>query len=288
MIWSTGRSLIGVSFDVEIGGRLLQDRSAPSRPQSLIEATSMALDRDAIYFARLGQRYGPVDVSAVRDLLEEGKLGADDHIWDPDLDDWVPVRRYPFLFSSAVPEAVGVPGVDSEPAMPPPIEAIAESAESLYREAPGLPYGGFGHRAAAWIIDLLVLAVPEALIIYWIMTQMGLDQSALTVLGEPSAEQDALVSEFYQRLQLATLVMQGVYWTLMESSVWQATVGKRAMGLVVTDTHGHRLGIGRAFLRFLGRVLCGMTLGTGYLLVLITSRRQGLHDLLARTIVVRR
>lgn len=248
----------------------------------------MALDRDAIYFARLGQRYGPIDVSAVRDLLEEGKLGADDHIWDPDLDDWVPVRRYPFLFSREVPEESGVQGVESAPAMPPPIEAIDQSEESLYRPAPGLPYGGFVARAAAWLIDLLVLAVPEALLIYWIMSQMGLDQEALAVLGEPGAEQNAALGEFYQRLQLATLVMQGVYWTLMESSVWQATVGKRAMGLVVTDVHGHRLGMGRAFLRFLGRVLCGMTLGTGYLLVLITSRRQGLHDLLARTLVVRR
>ena len=92
---------------------------------------------------------------------------------------------------------------------------------------------------------------------------------------------------FWRQLQIGVLVLRGLYWSAMESSHLQATVGKRVLGLVVTDEAGYRLSFFRALGRFFGRLLCEMTFFLGYLLVFFSLKRQGLHDRLARTVVVR-
>ncbi len=259
----------------------------------------MALDRDAIYYARLGQTYGPIDLEALRDLLTEGKVGADDHLWDPDLEDWIPVRRYPFLFETAPAERIlqegENPSAVSTP--PPPLEAIdEEEATRLSLEvdlsgrppAPELPLAPLRLRFAAWFVDILILTIPVTVLLIVLIDRSGLHADALAGMQDLSEEDSAILQRIYDQLSWGVLVMQAFYWTLLESSRWQATLGKRMMGLVVTDTRGYRLSWQRALLRYLGRVLCGITLGVGFTLALITERRQGLHDLIARTLVMRR
>jgi uncharacterized RDD family membrane protein YckC len=85
-----------------------------------------------------------------------------------------------------------------------------------------------------------------------------------------------------------TLWLLGAYFlycALLESSPWQATVGKRAMGIIVTNGRGERVGFGRAAMRFVAKLLSVLTLFVGYLLIVLTRRRQALHDLLAGTLV---
>jgi len=72
----------------------------------------------------------------------------------------------------------------------------------------------------------------------------------------------------------------------MESSVWQATCGKRLLGLRVTNLNGARVSFHRAAGRNLGRVLSGI-LGIGYLVMFFTKRKQTLHDLMASCMVLR-
>ena len=79
-----------------------------------------------------------------------------------------------------------------------------------------------------------------------------------------------------------------LYFAGLESSSKQATPGKMAMGIQVTDLNGHRISFGRATARYLGKILSSMILMIGYLMVLFTARKQGLHDLLAGCLVVRR
>jgi uncharacterized RDD family membrane protein YckC len=86
---------------------------------------------------------------------------------------------------------------------------------------------------------------------------------------------------------LGTFVLQGIYFALMESSAWQATFGKRVLGLRVTDEHGKRLTLARAVGRHCSRLFCYVTLYFGYLMIMLTARGQGLHDKVARTLVVR-
>ena len=72
----------------------------------------------------------------------------------------------------------------------------------------------------------------------------------------------------------------------MEQSDAKGTLGKLLCGLDVTDIEGRQISIGRAYVRLLGRILCALTFYIGYVLVAFTPRKQGLHDLVAGTLVL--
>jgi uncharacterized RDD family membrane protein YckC len=92
----------------------------------------------------------------------------------------------------------------------------------------------------------------------------------------------------YLRMAFLSSVASWLYYALMESSAKQATLGKMALGIQVTDLDGRRIGFGRATGRYLGKIVSGLTLLIGYIIQVFTSRRQALHDLIASTLVVRR
>ncbi len=76
------------------------------------------------------------------------------------------------------------------------------------------------------------------------------------------------------------------YKTVFECSAIQATPGKRAVGLIVTDLHGHRITLGASLVRTLVAFVSACTLFLIYFIALFTARNQALHDLLAGTVVV--
>jgi uncharacterized RDD family membrane protein YckC len=76
-----------------------------------------------------------------------------------------------------------------------------------------------------------------------------------------------------------------LYWTLMECSPLRATLGKQALGLVVTDSQGRRLSIWAAAGRQVLRILSFVTV-IGVMLAGWNARRQALHDLVLGTLVV--
>ncbi|HEY4650596.1 MAG TPA: RDD family protein [Pontibacter sp.] len=77
-----------------------------------------------------------------------------------------------------------------------------------------------------------------------------------------------------------------LYYTLLESSMKQATIGKFTLGLKVTDLRGKRISLLQANLRYFGKLLSLLPVGLGFLLILTTRRNQMLHDYIARTVVV--
>jgi uncharacterized RDD family membrane protein YckC len=85
-----------------------------------------------------------------------------------------------------------------------------------------------------------------------------------------------------------SLIVSLAYYTLMEASVWQATVGKRIVGLSVATESGARLSLGRALFRNLCKVISVVILMIGGIMAAFTKRKQGLHDILAKTVVVDR
>jgi uncharacterized RDD family membrane protein YckC len=87
---------------------------------------------------------------------------------------------------------------------------------------------------------------------------------------------------FFQ--QLAGLV----YFSLLESSEWQGTVGKIALRIRVGDAEGRRISVLRAAMRYLAKFVSVFTLGIGFLMVAFHGQKRGLHDLLAGTWVRRR
>lgn len=73
----------------------------------------------------------------------------------------------------------------------------------------------------------------------------------------------------------------------MESSSWQGTLGKKALGLRVTDLEGNRVGFGRATGRYFAKIVSGLILFIGYIMVGFTAKKQGLHDMMVATLVYR-
>ncbi len=127
-------------------------------------------------------------------------------------------------------------------------------------------YAGFWRRFAAYAIDYALLFLASA--------ALGIVATELSLLPDDAPELTALV-----------LVGYLLYCTLLESSRRQATLGKLALGIKVTGLGGERIGFGRAVARFAARLLSVMTLCLGYVLIAVTKRRQGLHDLVAGTLV---
>ena len=90
------------------------------------------------------------------------------------------------------------------------------------------------------------------------------------------------------RLTQALLVLVPfAYFAALEGSSRQATLGKLALGLRVADLEGKPLGRLHALARQFAKCIDVLTFGFGLMLVLVTDRRQALHDILARTLVVR-
>ena len=113
-------------------------------------------------------------------------------------------------------------------------------------------------------------------------------QAKLAAGNDPQLALQALETYFHAMgpALLAQTVLGWLYFALCESSAWQATPGKRVLGLRVTDLEGRRLGFARATGRYFGKLLSAFFLCIGFLMVAWTQRKQGLHDLLAQTLVL--
>ena len=71
----------------------------------------------------------------------------------------------------------------------------------------------------------------------------------------------------------------------MESSATQGTLGKMALGIIVTDLNGNRISFRQATGRYFAKSISNLLLGIGYLMVFFTKRKQGLHDIMAKCLV---
>ncbi|MBM3325864.1 MAG: RDD family protein [Calditrichaeota bacterium] len=79
-----------------------------------------------------------------------------------------------------------------------------------------------------------------------------------------------------------------LYCAILESSNWQATIGKRAVGIYVTDVNRNRITFGRATGRNFAKIVSWIILCIGYFMAGWTLKKQALHDMLAGTLVLRK
>ncbi|MGA8036807.1 MAG: RDD family protein [Candidatus Acidiferrales bacterium] len=150
------------------------------------------------------------------------------------------------------------------------------------------PYAGFWLRLVAWFIDAIVLGVAGNILLLPFGGWMGFNLHRI-MMGQPPRPEDFFpLAGFALRAFIIKNILHWIYYALLESSNWQATVGKKALGLEVTDLAGARISFGRATGRFVGRYLSVMTLGIGFLMIGFTEKKQALHDLLAGTLVIRK
>lgn len=74
--------------------------------------------------------------------------------------------------------------------------------------------------------------------------------------------------------------------TLFESSKFQGTPGKVAVGIKVVDYKGDRISFSRALKRNFAKIISTLFY-FGYLKVMFSEKRQGFHDYLAKTYVIK-
>ena len=183
----------------------------------------------------------------------------------------VPAPAPPQVFSPPL-ASPAWPGIEASPAQPlfAPSQAPL-SANSAPEEVPKnevLAYAGFWLRYVASGLDSLVMAP-----LFWGLSFLA---AALSHRGEPTIQLGGLAA-----ILVLQILISWLYFALMESFGPQATLGKLALGLVVTDCDGQRLTFGRASGRFFGKIVSGLTLGIGYFLAAFTERKQALHDMMA-------
>jgi uncharacterized RDD family membrane protein YckC len=147
--------------------------------------------------------------------------------------------------------------------------------------APGLRYAGFGVRTLAYLIDSLVLGAVVALAS---IPLGGFTHDNGTTLDNNGTV--TTVPTLNPSLQLFALLAGAIYFGLAWG-VFARTLGMRALHLqVLRATDGHRIGIPRALLRYLGLLVSFTCAFLGVIWVALDPRRQGWHDKVAATFVV--
>ena len=139
-------------------------------------------------------------------------------------------------------------------------------------------YAGFWKRIAAYIIDILIMLVP--MFIIGVIVGYFAISSAKTEL-----EIEVFSAGAEGLTRIIGIVLAWVYFATMESSSKQGSLGKMALGIKVTDYNGEKISFGKASGRFFGKILSGIIIGIGFLMVGFTSKKQGLHDFMAGTLV---
>jgi len=144
-------------------------------------------------------------------------------------------------------------------------------------------YGSIWRRAAALMIDMVVLAILGAVIFQPIPSVLG-----ITALHEMSHRVPFSIDiiRAYGAWAVALLIAAWLYFAIMESSRMQATLGKRLMGLLVFRADEARLSFREASVRFWAKVLSVMTGFIGFFLAMVSNKRRTLHDRIAGTVVL--
>jgi uncharacterized RDD family membrane protein YckC len=165
-------------------------------------------------------------------------------------------------------------------------------------------YAGFWLRTVAAIIDGIILGIITQIVGYFIVDPQSLPPP-------PDTEDTEALFNYIQAAVRAAAPIQQIifstvlfwaYFAFQESSPAQATLGKRALGIRVSTVDGARLDLAKASLRawpiFLPNAswLLGPGIATlvtfaaiiACLTVAFSSRKQGLHDMMAGAVLTRR
>jgi uncharacterized RDD family membrane protein YckC len=134
-------------------------------------------------------------------------------------------------------------------------------------------YGGFWARTAALMIDSMLMLILGGLI------KIAFGLSFLGNSKDTSYKSLAAT--------LMTLLAVGLYYTIYQG-LFSGTLGKRALGLKLLDAQTlEQISIGQALGRYSMQFVSGICLGLGYFNVGVNERKQGWHDKVAKTVVVK-
>lgn len=225
------------------------------------------LSEHAWFYANSSEsRQGPVDAFFLQDAVRRGQLPRTTMVWREGMAQWTS-----FSDSDLNEGAGDLPDHGVTSAQPPPLPALPGHLKSQE-----VHYAGFWRRYLALFLDQLILGVSLLLGGLAIAFALGWFNNA------PTQSVPAFQGLFY----LIYFLAAPFYYALQESSQYQATLGKRALGIKVTDLAGERLTFSNALGRWFAAALSYLTLYVGFVMAAFTQRKQALHDMVAKTLVV--
>ena len=184
--------------------------------------------------------------------------------------------------------AAGVAG--TAPAGPPvaPPVAVATATAAPF---PQLYYAGFWLRFVAYLIDSVILTVGCGILVVIFIFATGFAAVLRSLPENPTPDvffASGILAGIFMFIA-GVLAIVWIYYAWMESSTTQATVGKMALGLIVTDMQCQRVSFARASGRFWAKLITNLIpLWIGYIMAGFTAKRQALHDMIASCLVLRR
>jgi uncharacterized RDD family membrane protein YckC len=154
-------------------------------------------------------------------------------------------------------------------------------------------YAGFWMRFVAIIIDGILVGIIRAFLVVPILAAVGITFASGFENFDPENMDElipfiATIVAAAAALAVLSTIIWVLYGTLMEASKYQATLGKIALGLIVTDINGGKLDFSKALVRNLSKILSNFIFLIGYIMAAFTEKKQGLHDIIAGTIVVQK
>jgi uncharacterized RDD family membrane protein YckC len=229
-----------------------------------------------VWIGRQGERHGPYREDQIREWLRSGQLSRDDLGWYDGLADWQPLS---VLFPQERPTPPPTPDIYA-----PPQAALHIASATTF------DYAGFWQRFGAWIIDVIIITIPSVIAAY----MLGGVEAYTHFVNQfqSNADMTKALHDYAQASEsssVASIVITYVYYTLFEASKWQATPGKLALRLRVTDMDGQRISLVRSAGRNVVRLtslVYPLIPAICYLAVAWTQRKQGVHDLMAGTLVL--
>jgi len=259
------------------------------------------------FYADGGQRLGPVDGSTMHQLIVGGAVTPETLVWRDGMPEWRGAGEVPELISvfevvarrsgvgrggfksGVVNFGVVAPGpVALGTVTPGPVTAGPDILRNTEEEVAGGVSGG----GRAWgapptqqgrLIPLSEVRERGDYAGFWLRFVAVILDNIL--IGGVSWAVAWVVGPF---APLVAVVAGWLYFASLESSSWQATIGKLAVGIVVTDMEGRRVTFGRATGRHFAKYFSYFTLMIGHVMAAFTERKQALHDMIASTLVVKR
>jgi uncharacterized RDD family membrane protein YckC len=150
-------------------------------------------------------------------------------------------------------------------------------------------YAGFWIRFIAYIIDGFVLGIASMIIMIplFIVMILTLPMDSSSRYGSDSGFGTTFCC-IYCLTIIVSLVGQWLYFAWFESSKYMGTPGKILLGLAVTDENGERISFRKATLRYVSKLFTNVFFGIGYIVIAFSSKKQGLYDLIAHTLVIKK
>jgi uncharacterized RDD family membrane protein YckC len=232
------------------------------------------------YIVKNEKQNGPYSLNEIVEM----NLPEDTLIWAKGLSDWIQIKNLD-EYKAYLPPPVtaskkavfpenhfGVQTLKNEQLSYENNSQISNLNSSEYPQE----NAGFWLRLLAFLIDFTIMFSLTSFI--WAVFQLPV----------PLKSQYFAIDNFIVFRNPLGFICGWFYLAIFESSSFQASPGKVIVGLVVTNSRYNKIGFGQASGRFFGKILSGLIIGIGYLMIGFTKNKQGLHDQLAHTFVLKR